>query len=168
MQDCPCQAFWRTISSGYLLLHNIVPWISWLSNKISSCIWETMFLEAYCDQQLTSLKNLSCVPSHKTLDFIIHCLEVFIRVFIAIKIPIMDHIDLTCNIINITILEAHRKNCCRIVLQKAWHGQSCIPDCALHLRWSIRILAQRSWYHKMVSYEVLVAHSYDFLLNLIQ
>ena len=38
-------------------------------------------------------KNLPCVPSHKTLDFIIHFLELLIRFFIAIKIPIMYHID---------------------------------------------------------------------------
>ena len=60
--------------------------------------------------------NLPCFPSHKTLDFLIHCLEVFIRVFIAIKIPIMDHIDLTCNLTNIPLYAAHRKNCCRIFL----------------------------------------------------
>ena len=75
-----------------------------------------MFLEAYCDHKLTSLKNITCVPSHKTLDFIIHCLKVFILVFIAIKTPIMDHIDLTYNIINIMLYTAHRKNWCRIFI----------------------------------------------------
>ena len=73
-----------------------------------------MLLEANCDQQLTSLKNIPCVLSHKTLDFIIHFLEVFIRVFISIKIAIMDHIDLACNIIDIPLYAGHRKNCCRI------------------------------------------------------
>ena len=45
---------YEIISSVYHLLHNIVPWISWLSNQVSSCTWKTMFLEAHCDQQLTS------------------------------------------------------------------------------------------------------------------
>ena len=129
------------------------------------CSWKHILISTWLP-----LNNLPCVPSHKTLDFIIHCLEVFIRVLIAIKIPIMDHIYLTFNIINILLYAAHRKNNCRIFLlpfgSLTW--QSSIPDIALHLRWSIRILAQIYWEHKMVSYKVLVAHPYDILINLIQ
>ena len=37
-----------------------------------------------------------------------------ILIYIDIKIPIIYHIELTCNIINIPLYTAQRKNCCRI------------------------------------------------------
>ena len=36
-----------------------------------------------------------------------------------------------------------------VALRKSSHGQSSLPDSALHLCLSIRILAQRSWEHKL-------------------
>ena len=54
-----------------------------------------------------------------------------------------------------------------VALWKASHKKSSLPYSALHLRWSIRILDQRSWEHKILSYEVLVTYPYDLLLNLI-
>ena len=66
---------YETVSSWHPLSHNIVPWISWFFNQVSSCIWGTMFLEANCDQKLTTLKQSPMTCSSPRRTFFLHALS---------------------------------------------------------------------------------------------
>ena len=61
--------FQGTVFSVHPLSHNSLPWISWSSNQVSSCNWNTMLLEAHCYHQLTSLEKSPMCPFSSDSEF---------------------------------------------------------------------------------------------------